>query len=135
LNYRGAVATIIGLPLAILLVWGTQAKAGGDTINVNSSNQKGGITANTANITPQLGTSQPGQVNRSLVYPDKEMLAIQLESMAAGLQDVQAAYDRCKKTGMEAQCQSVLHGIETQTALRNKLCKDNQVPRGNYGCP
>jgi hypothetical protein len=90
LNHRGAVATIIGLPLAILFAWVAQATAGGDNVRVNSSNQQGGITANQVNITTQPGMSQPGQVNRSLVHPDKEMLAIQLTSLTNGIRSIQA---------------------------------------------
>jgi hypothetical protein len=69
LNHRGAVATIIGIPLALALYLVPQTVAGGDTVNVHSSNQSGGITANQVYITPQ-----PGQLNGSQAYPDKEML-------------------------------------------------------------
>jgi hypothetical protein len=130
LNHRGTVATIIGLPLAILLAWVVQATAEGDTIRVHSSNQQGGITANTVNI-----TTPPGQLNGASVHPDREMFAINLQSMTNVLQDLQESYDQCKKIGTVEQCRSILHGIETNTALRNKSCKDNQIPRGQYGCP
>ena len=45
LNHRGAVASIVGIPLAILLTCTAQANAGSDTVNVRSSNQSGAITA------------------------------------------------------------------------------------------
>ena len=135
LNHRGAVATIIGLPLAILLAWGAQTNAGGDNVRVNSSNQQGGITANTVNINAPSGTLQPGPANKSMMYTDKDLLAIQLTTSTNGIRDMQQSYDQCKKIASTEQCQTILHGIETQTALRNKLCKDNEVPRGTYGCP
>jgi hypothetical protein len=113
LNFWGAVASIIGIPLAFALYWAPQTASGGDTVNVNSTGQKGGITANQVNITTQPGMSQPGQVNGSLVYPDKEMLAIQLTSLTNGIRSIQATYDRCKKTGMTDQCQSILDTIGT----------------------
>ena len=86
LNHRGAVATIVGLPLAILLACTAQANAGSDTVNVRSSNQSGGITAYQVNIMPQHGAVQPGQSNKSLAYPDKELLAITPKSHHDNLQ-------------------------------------------------
>src|SRR4029434_7731320 len=86
LNHRGAVATIVGLPLAILLAWGAQAKAG-DTVNVNTTNQKDGITANTVNInapavpTPSIKQSQP--------QLDPDSLAIILKQQSDNLHELQ----------------------------------------------
>jgi hypothetical protein len=87
LNHGGVVATIVGLPLAILLAWGAQANAGSDTVNVRSSNQSGGTTAYQVNITPQPGALQLGQSNKTLAYPDKEMLAISLKVHSDHLQE------------------------------------------------
>src|SRR4029450_10443767 len=53
LNFWGAVASIVGLigiPLALVLYWATPTGAGGDTVNVNSSRQSGGITAYQVNV-------------------------------------------------------------------------------------
>jgi hypothetical protein len=55
LNRRGAVASIVGIPLISLLAYTTQVKAGNDSVNVRSSNQSGGITAYQVNIMPQKG--------------------------------------------------------------------------------
>ena len=135
LNHRGAVATIIGLPLAILLAWVAQATAGGDNVRVNSSNQQGGITANTVNINAPPGTLQPGPANKSMRYADKESLAIDLRGMTRGIQDLRQAYEDCKKVASRAQCNGALNTIETTTERRDKMCRDNEVPRGTYGCP
>jgi hypothetical protein len=136
LNHRGAVATVVGLPLAILLVWGAQAKAG-DTVNVNSSNQKGGITAHTVNITPQPGIPQPGPMIGNQSRFDPETLAILLKKQKYILQDLQALNEKCKTYGPEHRdvCRSARNQFETQTMEFNKFCKDNQVPRGTDGCP
>jgi hypothetical protein len=135
LNHWGAVATIIGLPLAILFAWVAQSNAGGDNVRVNSSNQQGGITANTVHINAPPGALQPAPSNRSQMYADKEMLAINLKSLTNGLQNLRQAYEDCKKVASVAQCNGALNAIETNTALRDKICRDNDVPRGNYGCP
>jgi hypothetical protein len=137
LNYRGAVATIIGLPLAILFAWVAQSNAGGDTVRVNSSNQQGGITANTVNITTPPGALQHGASNKALAIPDKELLAITLQNQSDALQQYQAMYARCKapSPGLLDWCNTVRSSIATTTATFNKMCRDNDVPRGNYGCP
>ena len=135
LNHGGAVATIIGLPLAILLAWAAQATAGSDTVRVNSSNQQGGITANTVNITTPPGALQPAPSNKALAISDKELLAQNLTNLNNGIQGLRESYEECKQAGIGARCKMVLNGIESQTALFNKMCRDNEVPRGNYGCP
>ena len=137
LNHRGVVATIIGLPLAILLAWATQSNAGGDNVRVNSSNQQGGITANTVNITTPSGALPPTPSNKALAVPDKEMLAITLQSQSDALQQYQAMYGRCKTPSPEFLdwCNTVRSAIATQTATFNKMCRDNEVTRGQYGCP
>ena len=144
LNRRGAVATLIGLPLAILLAWVVQATAGSDTVRVNSSNQQGGITANTVNITTPPGAFPPEALqsapsNKSLVVPDKELLAIRLKDHSNTLQRFRAMAmsDECKTASpiFLDWCESVRSNLETQTAYFNKMCRDNEVPRGTYGCP
>jgi hypothetical protein len=137
LNHRGAVATIIGLPLALLLAWGAQTNAGSETVRVNSSNQQGGITANTVNITTSPRALPPTPSNKALAVPDKEMLAITLQSQSDALQQYQAMYTQCKTPSPEFLdwCKSVRSAIATETAIFNKMCRDNEVPRGNYGCP
>jgi hypothetical protein len=137
LNYRGAVTTIIGLPLAILFAWVAQATAGGDNVRVNSSNQQGGITANTVNINAPPGALQSVPSNKAFVMPDKELLAITLQSQSDALQQYQAMYARCKTPSPEFLdwCKTVRSAIATQTATFNKMCRDNEVPRGQYGCP
>jgi hypothetical protein len=132
LNHGGVVATIIGLPLTILLAWGAQTNAGSETVNVNSTNQKGGITANTVNINaPAVPTPS--------IQPqlDPDHLAIILKQHSDVLQEYQIFNTRCKTYGPEFQdvCRQVRNSLETQTAYFNKLCKDNKVPRGQYGCP
>jgi len=130
LGFWGTVSSISAIPLAFVLFWASQTASGGDTSNVSSSNQSGGITAYQVNITPQ-----PGQLNRPLVYPDKEILAIQLRSLNSTIQNMQVAFNRCSETGSAEQCQPTRQKIEIETALRNKLCKDSQVSPGDYGCP
>jgi hypothetical protein len=135
LNHRRVVGTIIGLPLAILLAWTVQATAGSDTVRVNSSNQQGGITANTVNInapavqTPSIQQSQP--------QLDPDRLAIILKQHSDVLQDYQIMNERCKTYDPEFQdvCRQARNGLETQTAYFNLLCKENKVPHGQYGCP
>ena len=137
LNHRGAVATIIELPLAILFAWVAQPTAGGDNVRVNSSNQQGGITANTVNITTPPGSVQPGLSNKGLVIPDEELLAITLQNQSDVLQQYQTMYAQCKapSPGLLEWCNTVRSSIATTTATFNKMCRDNDVPRGNYGCP
>jgi hypothetical protein len=50
LNFWGTVASIVGIPLALALYWATPTGAGGDTVNVNSSRQSGGVTAYQVNV-------------------------------------------------------------------------------------
>jgi hypothetical protein len=66
LNFWGAVASIIGVPLAILLYFATQpGNVNGESHSVNSTNQSGGITANQINInTPK----EKGYVLRNIKY-------------------------------------------------------------------
>ena len=135
LNHRGAVATIIGLPLAILFAWVAQAVAGGDNVRINSSNQQGGITANTVNINAPPGALQPVPSNKSLMYTDKDKLAIDLKQITKGIQGLRQVYEDCRKVGSAAQCDGALNTIEYSTELRDKMCRDNEVPRGQYGCP
>jgi hypothetical protein len=135
LTHRGAVATIVGLPLAILLAWMAQANAGGDTVRVNSSNQQGGITANTVNINaPAVPTPSIQQPQPQL---DPDSLAIMLKDQSDNLHELQIMNERCKTYGPAYQdvCRQARNSLETQTAYFNKFCKDNKVPRGQYGCP
>ena len=66
LNFWGAVASIIGVPLAILLYFATQpGNVNGESHSVKSTNQSGGITANQVNInTPK----EKGYVLRNIKY-------------------------------------------------------------------
>jgi hypothetical protein len=69
LNFWGAVASIvglIGLPLALVLYWATPTGAGGDTVNVNSSRQSGGITAYQVNVNTPV--KEKGYVLRNVKY-------------------------------------------------------------------
>ena len=66
LNFWGTVASIVGLPLALALYWATPTGAGGDTVNVNSSRQSGGITANQVNINGPV--KEKGYVLRNVKY-------------------------------------------------------------------
>jgi hypothetical protein len=60
------VASIIGIPLALALYWATPTGAGGDTVNVISSQQSGGITAYEVNVnTPG---KEKGYVLRNVKY-------------------------------------------------------------------
>jgi hypothetical protein len=73
LNFWGAVASIVGLigiPLALVLYWATPTGAGGDTVNVNSSGQSGGITANQVNVNPSVVNTpkEKGYVLRNVKY-------------------------------------------------------------------
>ena len=70
LNFWGAVASIVGIPLAFALYWATPSGAGGDTVNVNSSQQSGGITANQVNVNPFFNTpvKEKGYVLRNVRY-------------------------------------------------------------------
>jgi hypothetical protein len=66
LNFWGTVASIVGIPLALALYWATPTGAGGDTVNVNSSRQSGGITANQVNINGPV--KEKGYVLRNVKY-------------------------------------------------------------------
>jgi hypothetical protein len=45
--------------------------------------------------------------------------------------------DRCKTPTPKFLdwCKTVRSQFEYETAIFNKMCRDNEVPRGNYGCP
>src|SRR6266436_2078640 len=58
-----------------------------------------------------------------------------LEVSAKAIQNTQAAYEKCKKIYPEEKCKSILNALETEKEVRNKLCRDNKVPSGSYGCP
>ena len=142
LNFWGTVASIVGMPLALALYWATPTGAGGDTVRVNSSNQQGGITANTINITTQPGALQPvplqpGLSNKALAVPDKGMLALTLKKYSDIVQEYRTMYTRCNpaEPAYVDWCRSVRSQLEHETAYFNKLCRDNEVPRGAYGCP
>ena len=67
-KFLGTVASILGIPLALALYWATPSGAGGDTVNISSSRQSGGITANQVNINPSAVTTpvkEKGYVLRS----------------------------------------------------------------------
>jgi hypothetical protein len=66
LNFWGAVASIVGIPLAFALYWATPSGAGGDTVNVNSSGQRGGITANQVNVNASV--KEKGWALRNVKY-------------------------------------------------------------------
>ncbi len=66
---------------------------------------------------------------------DKETLETKLEVSAKAIQNTQAAYEKCKKIDPEEKCKSILNALETEKEVRNKLCRDNKVPSGSYGCP
>ena len=66
LNYWGAVASIVGIPLAVALYWATPSGAGGETVNVNSSRQSGGVTAYQVNVNTLA--KEKGYVLRNVKY-------------------------------------------------------------------